>query len=115
MLVHIEHNDWSPPGKRRRVIGGPLVQQPLVPRRIGEDHPSRPATLRFPHRGELRSPAVEATEIPRDRFGKSACGRSSPAQTVKIYLVQDHRVRSNQLFTLEAIDHEVWRLGEIEV
>jgi hypothetical protein len=30
-------------------------------------------------------------------------------------LVQDHRVRGNQLFTLEAVDHEVRRLGEIEV
>jgi hypothetical protein len=25
MFVHIEHEDWSSPGDRRRVIGGPLV------------------------------------------------------------------------------------------
>jgi hypothetical protein len=29
--------------------------------------------------------------------------------------VQDHRVRSDQLFTLQAVDHEIRRLGEIEL
>jgi hypothetical protein len=29
--------------------------------------------------------------------------------------VQDHRIRSDQLFTLQAVDHEVRRFGEIEL
>jgi len=94
VFVHVEHQHGTSAGERRRVIGGPLVDEPPVARRIGEDHLAGAAAFRLAHGGELRQPPLEAAEVMRDRVGEGA------TEAVEIDFVQDHRVRRHQLFAL---------------
>src|SRR6266436_1238241 len=67
------------------------------------------------HRGKFRAPAFEAAEIAGDSLRQRAARTGTTTEPVEIYFVQDHRVRSDQLFTLQAVDHEIRRFGEIEL
>jgi hypothetical protein len=115
VLVHIEHQHRSATGQRRGVIRRPLVDEALVARRVGQDYPAGAAAFCLAHRGKFSAPTVEAAEIADDGLRQRATRTGATTEPVEIYLMQDHRVRSDQLFTLQAVDHEVRRFGEIEL
>src|SRR5262245_44016796 len=106
MLVHVEHEHRPTAGERGRVVGGPLIYEPLVARRVGKDHPPRAAALRLAHGGELGAPALDAAKIACDGVHEATAGRAATAETIEVDLVQNHRIRSNELLTLESVDDE---------
>src|SRR5579863_6884143 len=101
MLVHIEREQRATAGNVGRVVGGPLIDEPLVARRIGEDHPARATALRFADRRKLRAPALDAPEIARYRTREPALGRTAAAQAIEINFMEYHRVHRDELFALQ--------------
>src|SRR5258708_17289622 len=87
VLVHVEHDNRPPARECRGVVGSPLIDQPLVSRRIGEDHPSGSTGLRLAHGGEFGAPAIDAAEVPRNGLGQSAARPAATAPTVEIDFV----------------------------
>ena len=60
----------------------------------------------------------QRSRLPKSRAIASASAplaRRAAAEAVEIDLVQDHRIRGDQLLALEAVDDEVRRLGKIEI
>jgi hypothetical protein len=114
VLVHIEREDRLAAGERRRVVHCPLIEELAVVRRPGEQHPSRPAALRLPHRGKFRAPAIDTAEIAGQRIAQLPFRLALAAQRGEKELAQDHRVRRDQLFALQAIDDKDRRGSEVE-
>src|SRR2546428_2465564 len=114
VLVHIERQDRRGARHAVRVVGRPLVHQFAVAVRVGEEHPSRAATHRLAHGNELGPPPVNAPEVPHESLAKRAIGLALGAEAVEVQLVEDHRIHRDELFALEPVDHEHWRLREVE-
>jgi len=115
VLEHVECEDRNTARHRIRVIGGPLVHQRSLARKEGQQHPARAPTERFAHRDELRAPAVDASEVRVERQGhRRHHGPTVRAQRVEVQLVQQHRVRRDELFTLQAVELEAGRGGEVD-
>src|SRR5229473_1003379 len=73
------------------------------------------AADRFTHSGKLGAPAVDAAKIACNSFGQGPARCSASTQPIEIKLMQDHRVRRDQLFTLQPVDHKYRRLGKIHL
>ena len=56
IVISLQHREDLP----LRVIGCPLVDEPLVARRVGQDHPAGAAAFGFAHRGKLGAPGMKA-------------------------------------------------------
>jgi hypothetical protein len=63
----------------------------------------------------IGAPPVHTAEIAHDGFDQRSLRTAATTEPVEIYFVQDHRIRSDQLLALQAVDHEVRRLGEVEL
>src|ERR1700704_6759764 len=90
------------------VVGGPLVDQPVLVRRPGAQYPARAAAERLAKRRELRVPALEAAEVAGKSDAQAASlERSIGAQRVEVELVQKRRVGGDQLLPLQAVQDEI--------
>ena len=103
-----------PAGERRGVVGRPLIDQPAVARRPGEQDPARAAAERLAHRGELSPPALEAPEVPGQSIDELGARLALLTEAVEEHLVQDHRVHRDELLALEPVHDEAGRGGEVE-
>jgi len=96
------------------MIGRPLVHELAIAVRIREQHPARAAPHGLAHGDELRPPSIDGPEIPHERVSQRPVWLTVGAETVEVQLVQDHRIRCDQLFALEAVDHEHGRRGKVQ-
>src|SRR5262249_47597852 len=80
-----------------------------------QQHPSGTAAERFAHRHELRSPALERSEIARQRVAQRRTRLALLAEPVEEQLMQNHRVHRDELLTLEAVDEKAGGLRVIEL
>src|SRR6266571_146359 len=97
------------------MIRRPLVDELAVARRPREQHPSGAAAERFAHRHELRSPALERSEIARQRVAQRRTRFALVAEAVEEQLVQDHRVHRDELLAFESINEKAGGLRVIEL
>src|SRR5262249_59983970 len=97
------------------MVRGPLVNQVAVARRPRQQYPSGAATQCFSHRNEFGTPALESTEITRDRIAQSGPRLALIAESVKEQLTQDHRIGRDQLFALESVNQETSGFVEFEL
>src|SRR5262249_45806842 len=65
MFVHIERQKGSAASEGVAVVGRPLIYELAVARRVGQQHPTGPASKCLTHGGEFCAPAIEGTEIAR--------------------------------------------------
>src|SRR5262249_39790816 len=96
-------------------IRRPLVDELAVARRPRQQPPSGAAAERFAHRHELRSPALERSEILRQRVAQRRTRLALVAEAVKEQLVQDHRVHRDKLLAFEPVDEKAGGLRVIEL
>jgi len=64
---------------------------------------------------QIRTPALEAAEIAGDSLRQRTARTRATTEPVEIISRADHRVCSDQLFTFQAVDHEIRRFGEIKL
>src|SRR6267142_1359071 len=114
VLVHIEREDRRASRHAVGVIRCPLVHEPPVAMGVREKHPARAAAHGFPHRDELCSPSIEASEVSRERLAQRGVRCSAVTEPVEVQLMQDHGVRRDQFFALQSIDQEDGRCCEIQ-
>ena len=116
MLVHVHDDQRHAADRARGVIGGEVIDQPLVARRVGQDHQALAVGHRLAHGGEFRLPAIEADEIPADRLREHAgrVGRRV-ADALEIELVQQRGIVDRLLLALELADLARLGLGEIDL
>ena len=102
VLVHVHREQRNAAGRGHRIVLGAVVEQPLVARRIGQDHPAGARGQRLSDADELRLPAIEAAEVARHRLGEQArrLGRRL-GEPVEIDFVQDRRIVRALLFALQ--------------
>ena len=74
--------------------------------RIGNKHPAGAAAHGFPHRDELCSPSILTSEVSRERLAQRGVRDPAVTEPIEVQLMQDHRVRCDQFFALQSIDHE---------
>src|SRR6266581_4184679 len=106
MLVHVERQYRRAMREALCMVGRPLVQQDPVSMQIRQQHPARAAAQRFAHRDEFRLPALDTAEVTRQRGRQRAVGQRASPKVGKVKLVQDHRVRRDELLPLQAIDNK---------
>src|SRR5690349_23094978 len=74
------------------MIHRPLVHEFPVPRRPREQHPSRAAALRLPHRGKLGSPTLDTAKVPHKGIMQCSLWLTSFAERSEKEFVEDHRI-----------------------
>src|SRR5262245_38039783 len=114
VLVHVQGEDWRAAGQAMRVVRGPLVHQPPAAGGVRQQNPSRPPAHGLAHRDELGPPALDAPKVTREGLAQRRIGLAALAEAVEVQLVQNHRVRCDQLLSLEAVDGEHGRRGHVE-
>src|SRR5882762_2666360 len=114
MFVHVERQDRRAMREALCMVGGPLVQQDPVAMRIREQHPARAAAQRLAHPNEFLPPALYAAEVARQRRCQGALGHRAFPEVGEIKLVQDHRIRRDELLPLQAIDHKYGCARKVE-
>lgn len=80
MFVHVEREDRDGSGNGLAVIGCALVDEPAIPRHVGQQDPARAAGQCGGERDELGSPTIDRAEVPLDR-GRDAVGQHPPIAT----------------------------------
>jgi len=85
-----------PPAKVWQWSDAHWLTRLAVARRPRQQHPSGAAAKGLAHRDELRSPAFERAEIPRQRLAQRSTGLALLAEPVEKQLVQDHRVHRDE-------------------
>src|SRR5258706_4198830 len=101
------------------MIGGPVVQQPVLARRPGKQCPTRAAAQRRRKASEFRAPALERAEVARqaDAESRRLAGWfefAVAAEAGEIEFVQSHRVGRDQLLALEAVQAVDGRVRPID-
>src|SRR5437764_6152976 len=74
VLVHVQRENRNAPGQSVAVICGPLIDELLVARRPGQQHPAGSAGQRLAHCDKLTSPPVDRSEISRQCFFQCGAG-----------------------------------------
>src|SRR5690349_12758406 len=97
------------------MVRRPLVDELAVARRPRQQHPSRAAAERLAHGHELRSPALERAEIPRQRLAQRSSRLALLAKAIEKQLVQNHRIHRDELLTLDTIDEKACGFRVIEL
>ena len=89
------------------VIRSPLIHQRSVAGHEGQQHPARAAAERLAHRDELGAPTLDAAEIGLEcQFHGRNHGLAVAAERREVQLVEQHRVRRDQLLALQPVDRE---------
>src|SRR5215471_20523420 len=97
------------------MVRGPLVDQLAVARRPRQQYPSGATAQCFSHSNEFGTPALESSEITRNRIAQSGPRLALIAESVKEQLMQDHRIGRDQLFALESVDQEAGSFVEFDL
>src|SRR5262245_36071800 len=97
------------------MVRGPLVDQLAVAGRPRQQYPSGAAAQCLSHRNEFGTPALESSEIARNRIAQGGPRLALIAESVEEQLMQDHRIHRDQLFSLEPVDQETSGFIEFEV
>src|SRR4051795_668008 len=82
--------------------------------RLSSTHPEPPASALPIATNELGAPALEAAEVAVESLPQARAGLARFAEVPEEQLVQDHRVRRDELLALEAVEDEGRRGGEVE-
>jgi hypothetical protein len=83
-VIHVEHENQPPAGECRGVVGSPLIDQPLVSRRIGENRPSGSAGLRKAICFRFESKAFRSLEaLVRTDIGSGALNHRRPRELTR--------------------------------
>src|SRR5215472_10580127 len=114
MFVHVERENRDSARDRLRVLGSVLVDEVPFARNVGQQNPARAATEGVSHRAELRAPAIERAEVPREGLGHALCRLTIAAYACEIKLVQQRRVERGQLLALETVQNVARSAREVE-
>src|SRR5258708_18166164 len=106
MFVHVEREDGRPASERMAMVRGPLIDELAVALRPRQQHPTGATAQCLAHGDELRAPPLERAEIASQRFLEGCVRLALITEAVEELLMEYHRVRGDELFTLEAVDQK---------
>lgn len=84
MFVHVERQDRRDACKRVRVVSRPLIHEPPIAMRVGEQHPTGPAAEGLAHTDELGAPANDAPEVTLKGLVEDTTGTAVTAEAIEL-------------------------------